>query len=220
MLGLTPEFLELYKQAEEPVRQSFLLSLPCVAFSTLDLSSALAQFFEALHNSPCDYCKNVDEQCVAGPLQRDAFRIIGLHRMAILANDSGIMWRKGYVRLITSLKDKRIRAKVVMEIRYEYVRMWLLEEMEADTRKEILDEITKIQQEEGGYPTLDGDSWFGVATPEFNSVCGVCKKGYKDGDTMINKTCGRDTCHMGCARKEWGERRMDWRAKPCQLCGK
>lgn len=140
---------------------------------------------------------------------------MGLYRAAILANDYNVIDGNGYVDLITSLEDED-RAKVVMEIRREYVRIKLLQSIETDTRKEILDKITQIQIE--GYATLDGDSWFGVATPEFNSVCCVCNNRYKNGEVMINKTCGSHTCHIGCARKKWGEKRVDWLARPCGLC--
>ena len=79
--------------------------------------------------------------------------------------------------------------------------------MEVDTRKKILERISQIQIE--GYPTLDGNSWFYVATPTFNSVCGVYKKDYGDGYTILNKTCGVHTSHMKCAEEKWGKRRID-----------
>jgi hypothetical protein len=208
--------VSLYKQAEEPVRQLYLRSMFYFTFSLWGPSSGLIKFFEELHDSPCDYYKDLDETCIAGPWQQDTFRVIGMDRMAILANDYDLIHRKGWVRLITSLNDEDIQAKVVIEIRYEYFRQKLLKEMEADTRKKILERISQIQTE--GYLTLDGDSWFCVATPTFNSVCGVCKKDYSEGDTILNKTCGVHTSHMKCAEEKWGKRRIDWLANPCQLC--
>jgi hypothetical protein len=134
--------VSLYKQAEEPVRQLYLRSMSYFTFSPWGPSSGLVKFFEELHDSPCDYCKDSDETCIAGPWQQDAFRVIGMDRMAILANDYDLIHRKGWVRLITSLNDEDIQAKVVIEIRYEYFRQKLLKEMEADTRKRILERIS------------------------------------------------------------------------------
>jgi hypothetical protein len=50
------------------------------------------EFFEALHDS--------DEKCVASPWQQDAFRLIGMDRAAILANDYDLIHRKGWACLI------------------------------------------------------------------------------------------------------------------------
>jgi hypothetical protein len=90
-----------------------------------------------------------------------------------------------------------------------------LEEMEADARKKILETISQIQTK--GYPILDGNSWFYVATPTFNSVCGVYKKDYEDSNTILNKTCGVYISYMKYAEEKWGKRKMDWLVNPCQL---
>jgi Mg/Co/Ni transporter MgtE len=66
-----------------------------------------------------------------------------MDRAAILANDD-LNYREGWVHLITSLNDEDIQAKVIIEIRNEHIRKKLLEEMEADTREEILERISQI----------------------------------------------------------------------------
>ena len=85
-------------------------------------SSGLIKFFEELHNSPCDYYKDSDETCITGPWQQDAFRVIGMDRIAILANDYNLIYRKDWIRLIISLNDKDIQAKIVIKIYYENYR--------------------------------------------------------------------------------------------------
>jgi hypothetical protein len=211
------EKISLYKQAEEPVRKLYLRSIPHCDLTALGgPPSRFVKFFEELHDSPCDHCKDSDEKCIGGPWQQDAFRVMGIDCAAILANDYDLIYRKGWVRLITSLNDEDIQAKLVIETRYEYPRKKLLEEMGADTRKKVLERISHIQTM--GYPTLDGNRWFCVATPTFNSVCGVCGDDYEVGGTIINKGCGVHTSHMKCAEKTWGKRRKDWIANPCQLC--
>jgi hypothetical protein len=67
-----------------------------------------------------------------------------MDRAAILANDDDLNYREGWVHLITSLNDEDIQAKVIIEIRNEHIRKKPLEEMEADTREEILERISQI----------------------------------------------------------------------------
>jgi hypothetical protein len=211
------EQISLYQQAEEPIRKIYLRSLNHCSLTSLGgLSSSLVRFFESLHDPRCDHCKGSDEECVSSPWQQDAFQVMGLDRAAILANDDDLNYRKGWVRLITSLDDEDTQAKVVIDLRISWARKSLLAEMDIDTRKRILEKISELQTQ--GYPTLDGYSWFWVATPTFNSVCGVCGEKYDEGDTILKKTCGVHTSHMGCAKEKWGRSRRDWLADPCQLC--
>jgi hypothetical protein len=169
--------------------------------SPLGPTSNLIQFFEEFHDSSYDYyeeprlkfnespfhqfIKGEKPQIltpkprlpyVASSWQRDTFRVIGIDRAAMLTNDFNLIYRKYWVRLITSLDNKDIQAEVVIEMRYESFRKKLLKGMEADTRNKILEKISQIQTE--GYTTLNRDSWYSVATPTFNSVCGVYKKHY------------------------------------------
>lgn len=139
---------------------------------------------------------------------------MGLERAAMLANK--IVGAKGWTDLITSLDDEDLRAKVVIEIRIESGRKKLLNEMGNDSREKILDKITQIQKR--GYSTLDGNWWYCVATPGFNSVCAICNEDYEVGSYILNKTCGAHTTHMDCAIEKWGQDRRYWVGNPCQFC--
>jgi hypothetical protein len=87
--------VSLYKKAEEPVRRLYLRSISYFNLSSWDPSSGLIKFFEELHDSSCDYCKDSDETYIACPWQQNTFRVIGMDRMTILTNDYDLIHRKG-----------------------------------------------------------------------------------------------------------------------------
>lgn len=102
------------------------------------------------------------------------------------------------------------QAKIKIKISDEDCRKRLINSMEPGYRKKISDTITKLQRD--GYTTADGDSRFCVATPDFTSTCSVCKGGYTDGESIINKTCRIHTSYLKCVKQILGKRRVDWLA--------
>jgi hypothetical protein len=204
----------LFKQAEDAFKGLYLRSMSYFSF-LFGVPSGLVSLFRTLHDSPCRIHENSME-CVDSPEQKESFKLLDEYRMMILANDVHLIYRNGWAELIQSLDDAETEAKIVIEIRTEAYRKHLLKRMNSNYRQRIFDTITKLQKD--GYATADGDSGFCVSTPDFTSSCGVCKSGYEDGDTMINKSCGNHTSHYECAKQEWGENRVDWLADPCQLC--
>jgi hypothetical protein len=207
--------IALYKHAGERLKRLFLLSMSYFSLAPYGFSSALIELFNALHDSPCKVHGDSME-CVDSPRQKEAFQKINKYRIIILANDPNLIYKASWAQLIASLDNNNTQAKIVIEIRDENYRKRLINGMDPGYRKKILDTITKLQRD--GYATADGHPWFCVATPDFTSTCGVCKDGYIDSETIINKTCGIHTSHSKCAIQVWGQRRVDWLAKPCQIC--
>lgn len=209
------EKVSIYKKSQSPfIRRTIIRRLSYFCFTPGTLYP-LNKFFLALHDSSCKH--EGSQICVASTSQQEAFALMDLDRMLILANDNYLMACPGWPRLIESLGDTEIQARVIIDIRPERLRKEVLNKIKRDTREGILKEITQLQRR-GYHNANEEKQWFCMATSDFNSTCGVCTEKYEVGDYIINKTCGEHTTHERCAEEKWGPKLIDWRATPCQLC--
>jgi hypothetical protein len=211
------EKLSTYKQTNLRISKLFMLNqLSSMKFGLRAYcESELNQFSKRLHDSSCDHDPRI--LCVASRTQQEAFELMNFAQQTTLANDLYLLHWKGWSELIQSLPNIHTKARIVIEIRNEGVRKRVLQGMDPKERNELLLRI-RTEHRSGYHHSLDEEQWYRVATTDSHPVCDICREGYELGESIPLKTCGGHTTHLDCAEDAWGKYRINWLARPCQLC--